>query len=316
MDPSQPPPRLALVPRWHDATTARLGDDPGWQVDGVDPPLRALLTALGGDPAPTTPPLADAVARGARPEDAAALLAELADAGLLRPPGADRQRAAYVRVHGAGRLGVAVATVLARAGIGRVAVRAGGTVGPDDLGTGLEPGDLGHPTVLAVASAVARAHPGVAVAEPSRRRPELVVLIGREATDPTVTARLHARHQPHLAVSAGDPLGVVGPLVLPGRTSCLRCVSHHRADGGAPVSATAAVGVGVHTATALAGLVTGAVLAFLQGRSGLLGAADEIDVAAGSMRRRPRPAHPACPCGGPPPRAPGVRAGENRGRVR
>ncbi|WP_018335129.1 ThiF family adenylyltransferase [Actinomycetospora chiangmaiensis] len=315
MRPSSVPPRLVAVPRWPDTTTARFGDDPGWQVDGVDPPVRALLTALAA-PTPTASPLADAVARGARPEDTAALLADLTAAGLLRPTPDEGHRAAYVRVHGAGRLGVAIATVLARAGIGRVAVRAGGTVGPDDLGTGLEPGDVGHPAVLAAAAAVARADPAVAVAEPSRRRPELVVLTGPATTDPTVTGPLHARHQPHLAVAAGDPVGVVGPLVLPGRTSCLRCVARHRADGGDPCPPASAVPVSIAAATTLAGLVTGAVLAFLQGRSGLLGAADEIDAAIGSMRRRPCPAHPRCPCDGAPPRAPEVRAGENRGRVR
>jgi hypothetical protein len=205
--------------------------------------------------------------------------------------------------------------VLAGAGVGRVAVRATGTVGPDDLGTGLEPGDVGHPAVLAVASAVARADPAVAVSEPSRRRPDLVVLTGAALTDPGVTGPLHARHQPHLAACAADPVGVVGPLVLPGRTSCLRCARRHRADRAA-AGDVAAVGVSVAAATTVAGLVAGQVLAFLQGRCGLLGAADEIDATAGSMVRRPRPVHPACPCGGAPPRAPGVGAGENRGRVR
>lgn len=315
MRPSAIPSRLVVVPRWPDATTARFGDDPAWQVDGVDPPLRALLTVLAA-PVPTRAPVAEAVARGAHHEDAVVLLDDLAAAGLLRPASDEAYRAAYVRVHGGGRLGVAVATVLARAGIGRVALRAGGTVGPDDVGTGLAVGDIGHPLVLAAASAVARADPDVAVAEPSRRRPDLVVLTGAAATDPAVTGPLHACHQPHLAVVAGDPVGVVGPLVLPGRTSCLRCVSRHRADDGGAPSPAAAVPVSVAAATTVAGLTAAAVLAFLQGRSGLLGAADEIDAAAGSMRRRPCPAHPRCPCGGAPPRAPGVRSGENRGRVR
>ncbi|WP_433801992.1 ThiF family adenylyltransferase [Actinomycetospora sp. CA-084318] len=298
-----------VAPRWHDATTARFGDDPVRQLDGVDPPLRALLDRLAAPEAGTSP-LAEAVARGARPEDATALLADLAAAGLLRADPSVRPRTAYVRVHGAGRLGVAIATVLAGAGVGRVAVRAGGLVRPGDLGTGLEPGDVGHPVVLAVAAAVARADPAVAVAEPSRRRPDLVVLTGAAVDDPLVTGRLHARHQPHLAAAAGDAVGVVGPLVLPGRTSCLRCAAHQRS------SSAPAAPVTVPGAVTVAGLVAGHVLAFLEGRPALLGAADEIDAAAGSMTRRPRPVHPGCPCGGPPPRAPGDAAGENRGRVR
>jgi bacteriocin biosynthesis cyclodehydratase domain-containing protein len=29
---------------------------------------------------------------------------------------------------------------------------------------------------------------------------------------------------PHLAVSASEAIGVVGPLVLPGQSACLRCL--------------------------------------------------------------------------------------------
>ena len=35
---------------------------------------------------------------------------------------------------------------------------------------------------------------------------------------------------PHLAVSAGEAIGMVGPLVLPGSTACLRCLDLARAD--------------------------------------------------------------------------------------
>src|SRR5207249_2867267 len=35
---------------------------------------------------------------------------------------------------------------------------------------------------------------------------------------------------PHLAASASEAIGIVGPLVLPGRTACLRCLDHVRAD--------------------------------------------------------------------------------------
>ena len=35
---------------------------------------------------------------------------------------------------------------------------------------------------------------------------------------------------PHLAASADEAIGVVGPLVIPGRTACLRCLDLTRAD--------------------------------------------------------------------------------------
>ena len=35
---------------------------------------------------------------------------------------------------------------------------------------------------------------------------------------------------PHLAASADEAIGVVGPLVIPGRTACLNCLDLTRAD--------------------------------------------------------------------------------------
>ena len=35
---------------------------------------------------------------------------------------------------------------------------------------------------------------------------------------------------PHLAVWAGEAIGVIGPLVRPGRSACLRCVDLRKAD--------------------------------------------------------------------------------------
>ena len=35
---------------------------------------------------------------------------------------------------------------------------------------------------------------------------------------------------PHLAASAREAIGVVGPLVLPGRTACLSCLELARSD--------------------------------------------------------------------------------------
>ena len=36
---------------------------------------------------------------------------------------------------------------------------------------------------------------------------------------------------PHLALRTGEAIGVVGPLVRPGRSACLRCVDLRKADG-------------------------------------------------------------------------------------
>ncbi|MDL5157243.1 TOMM precursor leader peptide-binding protein [Actinomycetospora termitidis] len=317
---TSPVPHLTTAPRWRDATTAQFGDHLDAPVlEGLDPPLRVLLAALRSSPDGA---VATAVARGARPEDVREVLAELGAARLLRPPGERTVRQAYVRVHGAGRTGVAIATVLAASGVGRVAVRASGPVGPGDPGTGLDHGEVGHPAVLAAAAAVARAAPGVAVAEPTRRRPDLVVLTGAAVADRAVTAPLQARHQPHLAVTVHDPVGVVGPLVVPGRTSCLRCADRHREDADPARGdldaqrADLATSVPVALATVVAGLVVGQVLEYLAGRPALREAVEEVDPTRGTWVRRACPPHPSCPCTGAPPRAPAARAGENRGRVR
>ncbi len=60
------------------------------------------------------------------------------------------------------------------------------------------------------------------------RRPDLAVVVGRQHQDRM--AGLVANGIPHLAVLAGEAIGVVGPLVIPGRTSCLRCLDHIRAS--------------------------------------------------------------------------------------
>jgi bacteriocin biosynthesis cyclodehydratase domain-containing protein len=59
-------------------------------------------------------------------------------------------------------------------------------------------------------------------------RPDLAVLIG--IPDPELAARLMRERIPHLAVSASEAIGVVGPLVLPGRSACLRCLDLARTD--------------------------------------------------------------------------------------
>lgn len=322
--PRRPADRPVLL--WRDATTAQVGSDPATALTLADltPPLASLVRALEG----ATPPalaVADAVARGGPPGDVTAVVAALAQAGLLAAA-SPAPGSAYVRVHGAGRVGTAVAVLLAGAGVGRVAVRAPGTVTAEDVGTGLRDGDVGRPAVVAAAEAVARAAPAVVVGEPTRRRPELAVLVGPAAADPVLSARLHARHQPHLAVTTQGGTGTVGPLVVPGRSSCLRCADRHRASADpawprlAAQLAGWAVPVGAATASAVAALAVEHVLDHLAyGRSRLIDTALELDLAVSTLTRCPRPAHPRCSCGSwprraRPERAPGERPGDNRAR--
>jgi bacteriocin biosynthesis cyclodehydratase domain-containing protein len=59
------------------------------------------------------------------------------------------------------------------------------------------------------------------------RRPDLAILIGPQSPD--LLGALISDRIPHLSVLASEAIGIVGPLVLPGRTSCLRCLDHFRA---------------------------------------------------------------------------------------
>ena len=58
-------------------------------------------------------------------------------------------------------------------------------------------------------------------------RPDLVILVGSQPLERT--AGLTRDLMPHLAVTASEAIGVVGPLVVPGSTACLRCLDFFRA---------------------------------------------------------------------------------------
>ena len=58
--------------------------------------------------------------------------------------------------------------------------------------------------------------------------------------DPRVVRELHDAGVPHLPVRVRDGTGLVGPLVIPGVTSCLRCADLHRSDRDAAWPAVAA----------------------------------------------------------------------------
>ncbi len=69
---------------------------------------------------------------------------------------------------------------------------------------------------------------------------DLVVLSDFLVADPRVVRELHAARVPHLPVRVRDGAGLVGPLVIPGVTSCLECADLHRSDRDAAWPAVAA----------------------------------------------------------------------------
>ncbi|MBB4968213.1 thiamine biosynthesis protein ThiF [Saccharothrix violaceirubra] len=210
-----------------------------------------------------------------------------------------------VAVRGDGRLAVAVAAQLAAAGVGFVRVRAEGRVGAEDTGCGYLDADVGRPRAEAAADAVRRAR------ETVRRgsgAPDLVILTDALAYGPEVAWPLMKARTPHLVVRAREGLGVVGPLVVPGRSSCLRCADLHKGDvdDGWPMIAAQLADLPQHadlaTTTATAGCAVAQALQALDhgdaaiARPPTWDATLEVDAFAGSVLHRIAPVHPRCDC--------------------
>ena len=138
---------------------------------------------------------------------------------------------------------------------------------------------------------------------------DLVVLSDNLVADPRMLRELHNHGVAHLAVRVRDGTGLVGPLVVPGVTSCLACADLHRRDRDAAWPAVAAqlrdtVGVADRAtllATAALALsqvnrVIGAVRGSESEPPASLNATLEFDVHAGSIMARHWPRHPLCSC--------------------
>ncbi len=220
--------KSGLLPVWRDRDTLQIGIDPrravaltgmsdaGCVVGLLDGSRdRAQVIAAAGDrgiPAQLTERVLTLLAAGGALDDFPAgtyralpaqlrtrLAPELAAASLAHRDGDGgarilaRRRAAYVSIYGAGRLRSGVAELLTASGIGEVA-------GAEATGPASTPG----------------------------ARPDLAVLLGTPV--PELGACLLRDRIPHLAASAGEAIGVVGPLVLPGKSACLRCLDLARTD--------------------------------------------------------------------------------------
>ncbi|MDR3658854.1 MAG: TOMM precursor leader peptide-binding protein [Mycobacterium sp.] len=64
----------------------------------------------------------------------------------------------------------------------------------------------------------------------TREAADLVVLSDYLVADRRLVRDLHRAGVPHLPVRIRDGTGLIGPLVLPGATSCLNCADLHRGD--------------------------------------------------------------------------------------
>jgi hypothetical protein len=283
------------------ADAARDGLDPAVVTELLDG-LRATGLLLDLD-------AADLLSSAAGPAAVARTAAELPGALASDGAGWRARRAAVVVVDGATRVGAPLAAVLAASGVGRVSIRDTGiTAAGDAVVGGLDAADEGRPRALAAADAVRRVSPLTDVRPLSPSTPADLVVLARAwaASDPLV-AEIHRSGVPHLVAAVRGQTGIVGPLVVPGITSCLRCADLHRRDADPRWPTLAAQLTAVEpppsgaTVTCLLTAATAAlqVLAYLDGTGapGTLGATIELRPPDHAPRLRRWPAHPACGCG-------------------
>ena len=269
----------------------------------------------------------------------ARLAAELATVSLANGDGDGgartlaRRLAAGVRIYGGGRVGDGIAGLLTTAGVGRVL--------PADRPE-FRPEDDREAHAAAVPEDAARTGPqqtGSGQTDPQRTRPEptgsqrtdpqrtrpgrtrsrqtdpwqkgperpdLAILVGRHSLE--LRAALMRDQVPHLSASADEAIGVVGPLVVPGRTACLTCLDLTRADRDpawplilaqlagrkpSPLACDAPL------AAAVAAQAAGQALAFIDRAAAVAAVTDgtlELVLPGWQWRRRTWPRHSDCSC--------------------
>ncbi|TFV83210.1 thiamine biosynthesis protein ThiF, partial [Blastococcus sp. CT_GayMR16] len=183
----------------------------------------------------------------------------------------------------------------------------GVTTAGDAIVGGLNATDEGRPRALAAADAIRRVSPLTDLRPQSEETADLVVLARPWAASDPLAAAAHRVHVPHLVATVRGEVGIVGPLVVPGVTSCLRCADLHRRDAdprwprlAAQLTATEPPPSGA-TVTCLLTAATAAleVLAYLDGAAAPAVLDATVELRPPDLRPRLRrwPPHPACGCG-------------------
>lgn len=258
-------------------------------------------------PAPTAPRAQEITAPAGGAADTAAL-------GALRPDGAGTATLAArarrtVGLSGLGRVGAVVAQHLATAGVGTLVLDDLRPVQTADAGLGAyRPGDVGMPRERALRELLAEQHTRTAVVhELCDTAPDAVVVVEPDVVNPERYARLLGDGVPHLPVVVREADVVVGPLVLPGRSACVRCWARHATDADERWTSLARQlrereAERPHETTlaaSAAALAAGQVLALIDGARPVgVGATLEVALPEALPRVRPVQPHPGCGCTG------------------
>jgi hypothetical protein len=208
--------------------------------------------------------------------DAGELVASLLDAGVVTAVEPTRTRSASIRIHGHGPLSDLLTGALQCSGARLTRSSVTGAAPPDTT--------------------------------------DLVVLADFLVADPRVVRELHTARVAHLPVRLRDGAGLVGPLVIPGVTSCLDCADLHRSDRDAAWPAVASQLRNAVGSADRATVLATAALALNQvdrvigtvRRGGTVGVSAELpptldttlefDVNAGAIVARRWSRHPRCWC--------------------
>ncbi len=212
------------------STAAELGLEPAF----ADRLLALLVEARVVDDAATDPATLARLSLSERdrlaPDLASiSLLSASADGGLAT---LELRRRAKVAVVGAGRVGASVAALLAAAGVGHVAVDDDGVCAAVDCAPGgASIGNVGVSRAAVGAAVIQRASASTQLRPfEAAERPDLVVLAPREAAQPQLGDQLLRDGTAHLLVGVRETTAVIGPLVVPGESACLRCLDLRRTD--------------------------------------------------------------------------------------
>lgn len=258
-----------------------------------------LLVAVGGEPTGPSP------GAGHLSQERIGLVHRHGQAAAGRILQARRD--ALVVVRGDSAAASLVATLIAAAGIGHVhhdPARAGPAVIGRRIGSRDEPADRRRAGPSAD-PAVRAANPSVRTHRPApHQSPAVVVLAGDAVPDLGVAATLVQQRLPHLSVLTLAGRAVVGPLVLPGRSSCLGCMNRHRsdADPGWPVVARTLARQAPRAPVAIsamaAAFAAGQILDLVDGTGTPVTVNGSIEWTAQGLsgRRRSWPEHPDCGC--------------------
>ena len=319
------PPYRSVLRLGADGRLLGLDPDTALAVDRLPGELATMLDELT-EPTDSAGLVARATERGACTEVAVHLLDELLRVGAIIDAElverSARQRAqSIVVVSGDGPLTVGVVLGLVQAGVGRVCVDTAGVVLACDLGTGYLDTDRGQDRLTATRDAAHRIRPdaaAVVAAATGRQVPDLEVLADALGPEPERVTRLHAAGTAHMPVRLRDGIGVVGPLVLPGRSACLGCLELSR-RARAPCWPTVAAQLTGRrgradpaSTAATAALATAQAVAALDAIVGggapppTLETSIELDARGGTVVRRRWHPMPGCGCGASARREPGV----------